>query len=167
MLIPGLGVNNCCFNLFSSKDERNDAWWFFSHCCYKRTGVDDLIKKWFIKSRISSQTSEVVVVKCCGKAGVETCCCCGRRLLNCSNSSWFSRLSGSRLWDRADSCSSSVLRAVLARVWVTNCVFTLVSVLYSVAVISFTEVSRMVVMMGLPRKVTASSVESVSVIWVM
>ena len=57
-----------------------------------------------------------------------------------------------------------MLRAVLARVWVTNCVFTLVSVLYSVAVISFTEVSRMVVMMGLPRKVTASSVESVSVI---
>ena len=51
----------------------------------------------------------------------------------------------------------------LATVLVTSWVSTLVSVLNSVAVISLTEESRMVVTMGLPRKVMANSVDSVSV----
>ena len=51
----------------------------------------------------------------------------------------------------------------LATVLVTSLVSTLVSVLNSVAVISLTEESRMVVTIGLPRKVMANSVDSVSV----
>ena len=64
----------------------------------------------------------------------------------------------------ADSCGSCVFWMTgLATVLVTSWVSTLVSVLNSVAVISLTEESRIVVTMGLPRKVIANSVESVSV----
>ena len=51
----------------------------------------------------------------------------------------------------------------LANVLVTSCVLTFVSVLNSVAVISLTDVSKIVVTIGLPRNVTESSVDSVSV----
>ena len=64
----------------------------------------------------------------------------------------------------AESCGSCVFWMTgLATVLVTSWVSTLVSVLNSVAVISLTEESRMVVTMGLPRKVIANSVDSVSV----
>lgn len=66
----------------------------------------------------------------------------------------------------ADSCGSCVFWMTgLATVLVTSWVSTLVSVLNSVAVISLTEESRIVVTMGLPRKVMANSVDSVSVTW--
>ena len=64
----------------------------------------------------------------------------------------------------AESCESCVFWMTgLATVLVTSWVSTLVSVLNSVAVISLTEESRMVVTIGLPRNVMANSVDSVSV----
>ena len=56
--------------------------------------------------------------------------------------------------------------AGLATVWVTSSVSTRVSVLNSVAVISFTEVSSKVVTIGFPLKVMDISWDSVSVILV-